>query len=145
MWLRKQIDINMLQKKTLQWRHNGQDGVSNHQPHDCLHNCLFRRRSKKRSKLRVTGLCAWNSPVTSEFLVHMASNDEKVSIWWRLMNDVRGGTDMNNDLTLQCVTPGLTCVRKCYKLMYYCAYTHTTEASISVAYQSDFFAFHAMW
>ena len=41
---------------TSHWRHNEHDGVSNHQPHDCLHNCLFRRRSKKRSKLRVTGL-----------------------------------------------------------------------------------------
>ena len=46
----------------LQWRHNGPDGVSNHQPHDCLLNCLFIRRSKKTSMLRVTGLCAGNSP-----------------------------------------------------------------------------------
>ena len=42
----------------LQWRLNERDGVSNHQPLDCLLNCLFRRRSKKSSKLRVTGLCA---------------------------------------------------------------------------------------
>ena len=42
---------------TLQWRHNERDGVSNHQPHDCLIDRLFRRRSKKISKLRVTGLC----------------------------------------------------------------------------------------
>ena len=48
---------------TLQWCHNEHDGVSNHQPHDCLLNRLFRRRSKKTSKLRVTGLCAENSPV----------------------------------------------------------------------------------
>ena len=40
----------------LQWRHNGHDGVSNHQPHDCLLSRLFRRRSKKKTKLRVTGL-----------------------------------------------------------------------------------------
>ena len=40
----------------LQWRHNGHDGVSNHQPHQCLLNRLFGRRSKKTSKLRVTGL-----------------------------------------------------------------------------------------
>ena len=40
---------------TLQWRHNGHEGVSNHQLHDCLLNRLFRRRSKKPSKLRVTG------------------------------------------------------------------------------------------
>ena len=47
---------------TLQWRHNGRDSVSNHQPHDCLLNRLFRRWSKKTSKLRVTGLSAGNSP-----------------------------------------------------------------------------------
>ena len=51
----------------LQWRHNGCDGVSNHQPHDCLLNRLFGRRSKKTSKLRVTGLCVGNTPVTGEF------------------------------------------------------------------------------
>ena len=50
----------------LQWRHNDSDGVSNHQPPDCLLNRLFRHRSKKTSKLRVTGLCAGNSPVTGK-------------------------------------------------------------------------------
>ena len=43
---------------TLRWRQNGRDSISNHQPHDCLLNRLFRRRPKKTSKLRVTGLCA---------------------------------------------------------------------------------------
>ena len=46
----------------LRWRHNARDSVSHHQPHDCLLNRLFRHRSKKTSKLRVTGLCAGNSP-----------------------------------------------------------------------------------
>ena len=64
------------------WRHNGHNGVSNHQPYDCLPNRLFRRRSKKTSKLRVTGLCAGNSPETGEFPAQMASNAENVSIWW---------------------------------------------------------------
>ena len=68
---------------TLQWRHNGRDGISNHQPHDCLLNRLFRCRSKKTSKLRVTGLCAGNSPVTGEFPAQMASNAKNASIWWR--------------------------------------------------------------
>ena len=67
----------------LQWRHNERDSVSNHQPHDCLLNRLFRRRSKKTSKLRVTGLCEGNSPGTGEFPAQMASNAENVSIWWR--------------------------------------------------------------
>ena len=48
--------------QTLRWRHNDHDRVSNHQPHGCLLNRLFRRRSKKTSKLRVTGLCVGNSP-----------------------------------------------------------------------------------
>ena len=67
----------------LQWRHNGHDSVSNHQPHDCLLNRLFRHRSKKTSKLRVTGICAGNSPGTGEFPAQMASNAENGSIWWR--------------------------------------------------------------
>ena len=50
---------------TSEWRHNEHDGVSNHQPHHCLVNRLLRLRSKKTSKLRVTGLCAGNSPVNS--------------------------------------------------------------------------------
>ena len=68
---------------TLQWRHNGLDSVSNHQPHQCLLSHLFGRRSKKTSKLRVTGLCARNSPGTGEFPARMASYAENVSIWWR--------------------------------------------------------------
>ena len=67
----------------LKWRHNERDGVSNHQAHGCLLNRLFRRRSKKTSKLRVIGLCAANSPVTGEFPAQRASNAENVSIWWR--------------------------------------------------------------
>ena len=68
---------------TLQWCHSGRDGVSNYQHHHCLLNRLFRRRSKKTSKLRVTGLCVGNSPVTGELSTQMASNTESVSIWWR--------------------------------------------------------------
>ena len=48
--------------KALQWRHNGRDSVSNHQPRECLLSRLIRRRSKKTSKFRVTDLCAGNSP-----------------------------------------------------------------------------------
>ena len=44
--------------------------------------CLFRRRSKKTSKVSVTGLCAGNSPGTGEFPAQRASNAENVSIWW---------------------------------------------------------------
>ena len=56
----------------LWWRHNGQDSAWNHQPHHCLLNHLFIRRSKKTSKLRVTGLFVGNSPGTDEFPEQMA-------------------------------------------------------------------------
>ena len=57
--------------------------ISSNQPHNYLLNRLFGRRSKKTSKLRVTGLCAGNSPMTGEFPAQMASNAENVFIWWR--------------------------------------------------------------
>ena len=69
--------------QSLQWRHNELAGVSKHQPHGCLLNRLFRRRSKKTSKLRVTGLFEGSSPVTGEFPAQSASNAENVSILWR--------------------------------------------------------------
>ena len=68
---------------SLRWRHYERDGVSNHQSHDCLFNRLFRHRSKKMSKFRVTGLCEGNSPGTGEFPAQRASNAENTSIWWR--------------------------------------------------------------
>ena len=49
-----------------------------------VYNRLFRRRSKKTSKLRVTGLCVGNSLVTGEFPAQMISNTESDSIWWQL-------------------------------------------------------------
>ena len=68
--------------QSLPWCHNGRDGVSNHQPYDSLLNCLFRRRSKKISKLCITGLCEGNSPVTCKFPAQRASNVEDITIWW---------------------------------------------------------------
>ena len=67
----------------LKWRHNERDGVSNHRRLDCLLSCLFRRRSKKISKLCVTGLCEGNPPVTGGFPSQRSSNAKNVSICWR--------------------------------------------------------------
>ena len=70
---------------TVQWRHNGRNGVSNHQPHDCLLNRVFRRRSKKTPKFRFNGLCARNSPVTSSSLPeidrHVADDNWTYASW----------------------------------------------------------------
>ena len=53
--------INCKGPCSLQWSHNRHDGVSNHQPDDCL----------------------LNSPMTREFPSQRVSNAENVSIWWR--------------------------------------------------------------
>ena len=76
---------------TLKWRHNGRDSFSSHKSRHCLLNRLFRRRST----LRVTGLCAGNSPVVGEFPAQMASNTEHVYIWWRH----HANTDMKRNTT----------------------------------------------
>ena len=68
---------------SFQWRHNERDGVSDHRRLDCLLNCLFSRKWNKTSKLRVTGLCEGNLPVTGGFPSQMTSNAENVSIRWR--------------------------------------------------------------
>ena len=77
---------------TLQWRHNNRHGVSNHQPHGCLLNGLFKRRSKKTSQICVTGLCEGNSmlpvnsphkgPVTRKMF---PSDDVIMNIWNALL------------------------------------------------------------
>ena len=77
------IRVQRLRRHPLQWRHNEHDGVTNHQPHECLLNRLFRRRSKERSKLCVTGLWGENTPATGEFPAQRASNAENVSLCWR--------------------------------------------------------------
>ena len=49
---------------TLHWHHNGWDGISNHQPHDCLLNHLFRRKHQSSASLAfVQGIHQW--PVNS--------------------------------------------------------------------------------
>ena len=68
--------------RTLQLRPNERHDVSNHQRLDCLPNRLFMRTSKRTSKLRVTGVCEGNPPVTIGFPSQRASNAENVSIWW---------------------------------------------------------------
>ena len=68
---------------SLEWRHDGCDGVSNLRRRDRLLYCLYRRRSKKTSKLRATGLCEGNPLVTWWFLLTKGQWRGNVSIWWR--------------------------------------------------------------
>ena len=85
----------------LLWRHNGFDGVSNHQPHECLLNRSF--GCKENIKLRVTGLFAGNSPETAEFPAQMVSNTNNVSIQWR-----HHGTHIHPCPTLTQIMPTIT-------------------------------------
>ena len=96
----------------LQWRYNGRDSVSNHQPHDCLLNGLFRRRSKKTWKLRVT---------PGEFPAQMASNAENVFIWWWHHETSRCSVGWLRT----CTIPTVACVRLQTKPKLRCAACHS--------------------
>ena len=50
---------------------------------------FIRAQIKETSKLRITGLCEGNSPVTGEFPSQMANNAANVSIWWRHHGSLR--------------------------------------------------------
>ena len=69
------LDQSHLAYSALQWRHDECDGVSNHQPHGCLLNRLFRCRGNRTLWGECTG--------DGEFPAQRASNAENVSIWWR--------------------------------------------------------------
>ena len=70
-------------KGSLPWRHYKRHGVSNHRHFEYLFNRLFRCRSKKTLKLRVTGRCkgTHRRPVDSPHKVPVTR--KFVSIWWR--------------------------------------------------------------
>ena len=75
---------------SLKWHHDGRDRVSNHYPRNCLLNRLFRRRSKKTSKLRVTGLCVgihqWpvNSPHQGLVTRKLFPFDDVIMVIWHI-------------------------------------------------------------
>ena len=96
-------------RPALRWRHNGRDSVSNHQLHHCLLNRLFRHRSKKTPKLRVTGLCAGNSshkwPVTRKMFpfddVIMGNSSVFVSNWVTTVLHLQSSISFGGDFFLK--------------------------------------------
>ena len=82
---------------SLQWRHNGRDGVSNHQRLDCFLSRLFRRRSKKHqssaSLAFVRGIHRWpvNSPHKGPVTRNMFPFDD-VIMWSDHSRDCTGQT-----------------------------------------------------
>ena len=68
--------------KTLHWRHNGNDDVSNHQPHGCLLTVYSDADKRKRKAPRHWPLCG-DFTGTGEFPAQTTSYAKNVSIWWR--------------------------------------------------------------
>ena len=77
------IEQPLTRRVALQWRHNEHDGVSNYRSLDCLLNRLSRRRSKKISKLRVTGHCEGihRSPHKGPVTRKMFPFDDVIMLW----------------------------------------------------------------
>ena len=124
---------------SLHWRHNDHGSVSNHQPHGCLLNRLFRRRSKKTSKLRGTGLCVGNSPgpVNSP---HKGPVTRKMFpfddvIMMRTWVPATGSKVRDNNYTQQYLREVIACPCPCYlllaqKLSYDISYTSKSPFDI---------------
>ena len=86
-----------------------------------VHSTVYsRRRSKQTSKLRVSGLCAGNSPVTGEFSAKKASNAKMF-----LFDDVIMGSVLVSYMRLQghVVITTLHC-------NYMCPETHTRDLQL---------------
>ena len=69
-WI-KHDEEKIVEYSPLRWRHNEHDSVSNHQPHDCLFNRIFRHSGTDQGKYQssaslafVRGMHRWplNSP-----------------------------------------------------------------------------------
>ena len=68
---------------SLQWRHNGRNGVLNHQPHG-FYSTVYSGADQRKHQSSVSPAFVWGirrSPVNSP--QKMASNAVNVSIWWR--------------------------------------------------------------
>ena len=70
---------NTHRPQSLQWCHNERHGISNHRHFDCLLNRLFRGKSKKTSKLHVTGLWICGTCFRRRFTDHVAHDRETCS------------------------------------------------------------------
>ena len=119
---------------TLHWRHNELDGVSNKQPHDCFVNSLFRRRSKKTPKLRVTGLLRGNhwGPVNSmhkwPVTWKMFPFDDVIMIWKPRfkphINDDAVLSGHSNDIDNRSTQRPWKYVNTLWKFLVYCCCCH---------------------
>ena len=57
-----------IRRHSLQWRHNGHDGVSNHQPHDCLLSTFYSDADQRKHQSSVSLAFVWEihrGPVNS--------------------------------------------------------------------------------
>ena len=127
----------------LQWRHNEHDGVSNHQPCDCLLNRLFRRRWQKTSKLRVTGLCD-KGPVTRKMFpiddvivepkspLYMSA-DIMASSWWKWINQNYQNYRWDDE-----ITPVIILMVYCQIEWWYDDYAVRAKIMVNLLYSDDF-------
>ena len=82
-----------LATKTLHWRHNERDCVTNHRCLDCLLNRLFRLTSKNISKLRFTGVFRgihrWPVLLPSPVVLNSHENINKRQLMWFHVSELK--------------------------------------------------------
>ena len=101
LWWKADNHVSHHHYGTLQGRHNGHPGVSNHRWLVCLFSRLFRLISRKTSMLALQALCEGNPPVTGGF-------PQKGPVTWKLFpfDDVYDDGD-DDDRTVVMTIMGL--------------------------------------
>ena len=117
---------------SLQWRHIEHDGVSNHQRLDCLRSRLFGRKSKRTSKLRITGLCEGNSTVTGEFSTQRETNAEMVPLM--TLSCHAAFPNHYGDVVMDTIASQITSLAIVYSTVSSGAYQRKHQSSASLAF-----------
>ena len=105
---------------SLQWRHNECDGAWYHQPHECLLSRWFKHRSKKTSKLRVTGLCVRGIPVTGKCFHSMTTScaNKSCPLTQPRQSNVTPHTNIVSALFIRCLRCLRCHIKPCVEIIF---------------------------
>ena len=138
--------IDSFSAHSLQWRHNGHDNISNHQPHHCLLNRLFGHRSKKTSKLRGPVNSPHKGPVTRK----MFPFDDDIMLYqhnhllWSVRHKSICNCSVDGSYTKQCMYSSGS--REGYFAVYFpsCAATKEIKTKITLEWAHKLFVARAI-
>ena len=90
----------------LQWRHNGCDGVSNHQPHDCIHPALKCGATKSTEQQQMmperSRLCHLNGALYMNIYVLKISRQREILNFVQIFNTPKTPIPLHYGRAMEC-------------------------------------------